>query len=124
MELVFSKFIKLTLCFSKSVLHRYFGILRKFGVFYYQLMELVSQKVRTLGASMTVIDTKKGASRPVGCFFEFRLDDVQDNRDSIFVVIPNNSLVSVSCIGDNDPILFRGIFSRLVSLCKTADGLI
>jgi hypothetical protein len=61
-------------------------------------MELISQEVSALGTSVTVVNAEKGTSRPVLGIFKLRLDDVQNNRNPIFVVIPDNSLMCISCI--------------------------
>ena len=63
-----------------------------------QLMQLIAQIVSTGGTSVAVIDTEKGAPRPVLSLFELGFDDVQDYRYSVLVVVPDDPLMSIRCI--------------------------
>ncbi len=81
-------------------------------------MELVSQVVGTSRATMAVIDSKERTTRPVSCLLKLRLDYVQNDWYSIFVVISNNALVSVSSIWSDNTIPLASKFSRFIWLYK------
>ena len=65
--------------FSKGVLYSELRVLRKVGVFDYDLVQLVPEVVSTCGASVTVVNAEKGTSRPKLRVFEFRLDNVEND---------------------------------------------
>jgi len=58
-------------------------------------VQLVSQEVCASLATVTVIDREEGAPWPIFDRFEFRFNDIQYDAHSIFIIIPNHSLVSV-----------------------------
>lgn len=48
---------------------------------------------------MPIVDTEKGTLGPFFVRSVWRLEDVEDYRDPVFVIASDNTLVSVSCIG-------------------------
>jgi hypothetical protein len=100
-----SKLQKVLLSLLKASLHSFDRILWEFRVSYNHLMELISQKICTLRPTMTVIYRKKRAPGPEIDLFKLGLYDVQNNRDSIFIVVPNHALVRVSSISDHHSVL-------------------
>ena len=68
-------------------------------------MQLVSQKVSALCSTMSIVDSEEGAARPVSRFLKLRLDNIQDDADSVFIVVPYYALMSVCCVRDNHSIL-------------------
>ena len=74
-------------------------ILREHLVFYNELMQIVSQEVSTGVATMSVKDTKEATFGPVLNFFLCRwLHNVENNTDTIFVVVSDYTLVRVCSV--------------------------
>jgi hypothetical protein len=65
-------------------------------------------------ASVTVKNCKKLAFGPTVANLLRRLLDIQYNRNTVFVVVSNDSLVSVSCIGLNHAVLLCRAFCLFV----------
>ena len=63
---------------------------------------------------MSIIDAKEWTSRPVIDLPVRWLQNVQDNRDSIFIVSPYETLISISCIGSDYPVTLEWVLSWLV----------
>ena len=69
-------------------------------------MQCVSEKVRTLAASMPIIDAKVGASGPlfwVNVGPTLRWKQIGDNRNPILIVISHETLIGVCRIPPNHP---------------------
>ena len=79
-----------------------------------QLMQLISEEIGTSCASMAVINSEEGASWPVFNLLELRLDNIQNNRDSIFVIIPDNTLMCICSITANNTVLLASEFRWMV----------
>jgi len=60
------------------------------------MVEIVAQKVCAVFPSVTIIDPKKGAFRPIFLLSFFWLHYVQNYAHSVFVVVPDESLI---CVG-------------------------
>ena len=90
-------------------------------MFNYQLMQLVPEVVSAGGPSVAVIDPKEGAAGPVGGFFEFRLDNVQDDRYSVFIVISNDSLMCVGCVRGHYSVSLTCKLCRFIGLNESYD---
>jgi hypothetical protein len=86
-----------------------------------QLVQLIPQVVSTCSASMSIVDTEEGATRPELRLLELRLDDVQDDRHTVFVVITDDALVGVCCVGGYYSVTFARVFGRLITLSKLYD---
>lgn len=93
------------LCLLETSLHGLDRVLREFGVPHHHLVELVSQEISALCTTMAIIDSKEGASGPEVDLLELRLDDVENDRDAIFIVVSDHALVGVCGIRDNNSIL-------------------
>ncbi len=63
---------------------------------------------------MAIIDSEEGALRPVLVFSRLGLEDVQNDRYSIFVVVSDYSLIGVRSIGANDSVFSDRAFGRIV----------
>ena len=48
---------------------------------------------------MPIVDAEKGTLGPFFVLSIWRLEDVENYRDPVFVVAPDNTLVGISCIG-------------------------
>ena len=53
---------------------------------------------------MAIVNGKEGASGPEVNLLELRLDDIEDDGDTVFVVVTNHALVSVGSVRDDDTI--------------------
>ena len=81
-------------------------------------MQLVSQEISTLCSTMPIIDCKERASRPVINLFEFRFDYIEDNRNTVFIVVSYHSLMSVGSISHNYAVFLWGKLCRVVILSE------
>mmetsp|Transcript_19643 Transcript_19643/g.30295 ORF Transcript_19643/g.30295 Transcript_19643/m.30295 type:complete len:201 (-) Transcript_19643:1586-2188(-) len=102
--------------FGDSVLDGYFWVAWEVLVTHYELVELVSQEISASGASVAIVDCEEGAPGPLLHLLELRLNDVEDNGDSVFVVVTNDTLVSISCIATNHPVLLASELGWVVGL--------
>jgi hypothetical protein len=84
-------------------------------------VQLISQKISALRATMPVIYREKRTSGPIIYFFKFRLNDVEYNRYSVFVVVSYHSLVSVGCIRCNNSVFFTCKFCGVIRLLEHVD---
>ena len=79
-----------------------------FLVYDYQV-KLVFEEIGTRGASMPIIDCEVATLGPVCDVFATRwLRHVQDDRDSVFVVVPLDALVGVGRVRCDQAVRFRG----------------
>ena len=83
------------LCFSDSILDGLPWVLWEVVIADNKLVKLVSEVVSTGCATMTVVNSEEGASRPLVDLLELRLNDVENDADSVFVVVPDDALMSV-----------------------------
>ena len=67
---------------------------------------------------MAIIDSEERASRPVVNLFEFRFNYIQNDADSVFIVVSYHSLVCVGCIGYNYSVLLWGKLCWVVILTE------
>ena len=91
---------------SYTIFYRNFRIFWKIFISDNKLMKLISKIICASCASVPIIDRKEGAPGPLLHLFEFRFDYVQNNGNSIFVVISNNSLMSICRIAAYDAVFF------------------
>jgi len=61
-------------------------------------MQIISKEVCTINTTMSVIHSEKGAFRPLLIRSWSRLHNVQNYWHSVFIVIPDKSLVCIRCI--------------------------
>lgn len=97
-------------------------VLRELTVFDDELMQIVSQEVGASVATVTVKNAKEAAFRPfLNVFLDRRLHDVQDNADSVLVVVSNDALVGIRSIAHDETIFadttFGGLPTRQVECC-------
>ena len=101
-----------------------FWICREVWVSDYKLVKLIPQVVGARSSTMPIVDREEGAPWPVVNLLEFGLDDVENDRDSIFVVVPNHALMRVSRVCHNDAVLLAGELGRVVALLESGDLLL
>ena len=105
---------KVSFSFLVTVNNGLLWILWEDLVFNNELMQVVSEEVSTSITSMTIEDPKETTFGPIdNILFGGWLHDIQNYTDPIFVVISNNSLISISCISHNMTIFAYTAFRRL-----------
>ena len=62
-------------------------------------MQAIPQKISTSTPTVSIINTKEWTSGPMFIFAIGRFQNIQNNRDSIFIVISHKTLICVCCIG-------------------------
>lgn len=82
---------------------------------------MVSEEICALSTTVAVIDRKKGTPWPEFKLLELRLDDVQDNWDSVFIVVAHHALVGIGCVRSHYSIFLARKFSWVVSLFESLD---
>ena len=104
--------------FPETLSNGFNGILRELLVLNDKVMQIVPQVVCTSTAAVPIKDSEEANLRPldVQVHFVLWLEDVENDRDSILVIVPNDALVCVCGIRlDDATLLLRGL-SRLVVL--------
>jgi len=89
-------------------------------ILYNEVVQIVTQVVGTGGSTMAIEHSKKAYLRPFDrqVLLRFGFEDIKYNRYTVFVVIANDSLVSVGCVTFNhSTFLLRGL-CRLMVLQK------
>ena len=104
--------------FSEALPDRLDRILRKLLVLDHEVMQVVPEVVSTGRATMAIEDTKEADLRPLYFLicFVLRLQYVQNDTDSIFVVVSDYTLVCICCVGLDNPTLFLTSLRWLVIL--------
>lgn len=79
---------------------------RKVTVFDDELVQVVPQEVCACVATVAVENAEEGALGPVfDVLFAWRLHDVEDDADSVLVVVSDDALVGVRCVADDWAVL-------------------
>lgn len=97
-------FDKDVLCSSKALLKSFDWIRRERRLFNDKLMKVVSEEISSGSSPVTVENSKEAALRPVLSLSRIRLEDIEDDRDSILVVPSNDSFVRICSVGFHDSI--------------------
>lgn len=84
-------------------------------------MQLISQKISTSSATMAIINSKKATSGPLCNLLKLRFNNIKNNWNSIFIIIPDNTLMRISSITTHHPILFASKLSRMITSQKPID---
>lgn len=108
-------------CFCNSIFYSNFRIFWKIFISNNQLMKLISKKISTCRSTMTIIDSKEWASGPIINLFEFWFYYIKDNWNSVLIIIPYNSLMSISWITADNTILFACKFRWMIRSNKSVD---
>lgn len=97
--------------YSAAFLKSFHRIWREARLFGNNLMQIIFQKISTITSSMTIINCKERAFRPISNIWSLnRSIYIQNNRYSIFIIISLYSLMSISRITSNEPMSFWGKF--------------
>ncbi len=78
------------------------------------MVQVVAKKLSTSTAAVTVIDPEERAGWPRFVLAVLRLDDVEDDGDSVLVVVAHQSLVRIRCVGPYNSVSLVRAFGRLV----------
>ena len=113
-----------TFSFLKAILNCLYWIIRETGVPHNHLMELIPKKVSTLGTTMTIIDGKEAAAGPEIYLLKLGLDDIQNDGDTIFIVVSNHTLMCIGSVCYYDAIFLRSKFSRIIICFEFIDLLL
>ena len=95
-------------CFSNSVFNSNFRILWEIFIPDNKLMKLISKIISTSSSTMAIIDREEGAPWPFFDLFKLWFNDIQNDWNSIFIVISDNSLMGIGWITTDNTILFAG----------------
>ena len=79
-------------------------------------MKVISKEVSAHIAAMAVVNSEKAALGPLLASILLRLwlHDIEDNGDSVFIVVPHDSLVGVSTVSSDDSVAFHRVFGILI----------
>ena len=77
-------------------------------------MKVVSQEVSTSMTSVAVIHAEEAAPWPFLVLPRLRLEDVEYDAHPIFVIVPDNPLISIGSIGTYNAILPHGALGGLI----------
>ena len=74
--------------------------MREVLIFDDELMQIVSQEISAYSSSMPVIDAEEGALWPLLALIVLRLwlHDVENDGDSVFVVVSDDTLIGIGSI--------------------------
>lgn len=114
-----------TLTFHEPSFDSLVRVLRETFVLYDEVVQVVTEVVRARCSAMTVEDTEEADLGPIHCqvLFAFRLEDIENNRDSILIIVPNNTLIRVCCVAFDHATLLLGGLSGLVILEEEGLGI-
>lgn len=100
--------------FVETVYDGLFRIFREAGFLDNVVVEMVSQELSARGTTMAIVNAEKGAFGPFFVFPVVRLDDVEDDTHSVFVVVPDQTLVSIGCVTSHHSVPLVGASGLLV----------
>lgn len=83
-------------------------------LFDHEVVQLVPKKLGALLTSMPVVDAKEAAFWPGFVFPVLWFGDIEDDRHSVFVVVPDQTLVGDGGIRPHDPVPLDGAFCRFL----------
>lgn len=81
-------------------------------------MKLISQEISASSTTMPIINSKETASWPFCNLLKLRFNNIKDNWNPIFIIIPDNPLMRICSITTNNPIFFASKFSRVITSQK------
>jgi len=84
-------------------------------------MKLISKIICTSGSSMAIVYGKEWASWPFFNLFKFRFDYIQNNRNPIFIIISDNTLMGIGWITTDYTVLLASKFSWVIRRNITVD---
>jgi len=120
---------KCCLSFRETCPYGFPGVFDKTWFFDDKLMQIISEVICAICSTMAVIYAKKWASWPRTILLIWLgLQDVQNNWHSVFIVVPDEALVGVSCVASNHSISLARCFGWLIvwdyNLCSRLEWVI
>lgn len=103
---------------GESTLNGFSRVLRKVRMFDYHLVQLISEVICTCRPSMAIINSKKGTPWPVLSLLELWFYNVQDYRNTVLIVISNDTLMSICSIRSHNSISLACELCWFISLYK------
>jgi hypothetical protein len=77
-------------------------------------MKIISEEVSTGISSMPIKNSEKATFWPIlNVFLSWRLHYVKDNTNSVFIVVPNDALISIGSISHDVSVLPHTALSGL-----------
>ena len=98
------------LSFCKPSLNSLLRLPREAFLFNDKVVEIVSEEFSASTASMAIVYPKERASGPHFLLSMLRLDDIQNDRHSILIIVPLNTLMCVSRVTRNQAMSFGSEF--------------
>ena len=99
---------------NKAISKRLFGVPGEGGLFDDELVQVVTQEISTGTAAMPVVDAKERALRPVLVGPTWRLQNVENDAHTVFVVVPHQPLVRIGGVGAHYSVSLERAFRRLM----------
>lgn len=111
---------KASLTFFETADDCFIRELREVLILNHEVMKIVPQVVCTGSSTVAVENAEETYLRPlnVHMLLAFGLEDVQDDRDAILIVISDDALVGVGCVALYQSTLFLRSFGGLVIFQK------
>ena len=81
-------------------------------------MQLISQEISTRRSTMTIINSKETTSRPLCNLLKLGFNNIKNNRNPIFIIIPHNTLMRIRSITTDNPIFLASKLSRMITSQK------
>ena len=107
---------KLSFCSETAICKGLCRVCRKTILIYYNGMQALLEKICTCATPMSIIDGEIWAFGPLMSLrqlFALGLCHIKDDWNSILVITPLKTLMGIRCIGNNESVGFRSIFSSL-----------
>ena len=99
------------------------GLLRELGeivILHDEVVKIIAKVVSTGSPTVPIKDTEEADLRPLNLqvLLALRLQDVQDDRNSVLIIVSDDALIGVCGVRFDDSTLFLGGLRRLVILKK------
>ncbi len=107
---------KISFAFSKAKLYGFLGVHRELIILNHKIMQIIPKVIRTSSSTVTIKNSKEADLGPLNIKLGlwFWLENVQDDANAVFVVLTDDSLVSVCGIGLDDTAFLLAGFCWLV----------
>jgi hypothetical protein len=101
--------------FTETLTQGFFWVFREVFTLDNKVVQIVSQILSTYVSTVSVKNSKETNLWPISFpLLIFRFKNVQDNRDSVFIVLTNNTLVSICSISSDQTISFKRMLRWLM----------
>ena len=78
------------------------------------MVEIVSKELSACASSVTIVHSEERTLGPGLMLSMLWLHDVQDNRHAVFIIVSNDTLMSLCSICTDNAIAFKAALCRLV----------